>query len=107
MQLALNRFGPGGLFLLDEPEAALSASRQLSLMARMHDLLESDPDTQFIIATHSPIVLGFPNAQILSFDGGTLQEIAYHETDAYAITRAFLANPERMLRELFADGELG
>jgi predicted ATPase len=102
LTLFLERFGPGGLYLLDEPEAALSPARQLALLARMHDLLETHADTQFIIATHSPIVLGFPAAQIVSFDGGAVHEIAYHDTDAYVITRRFLNEPARLLRELFA-----
>ena len=72
-------------------------------MLRMRDLLAGDEDTQFVIATHSPILLGFPDAQICSFDGGRMHEIAYRDTDAYVLTRRFLDNPERMLRELFYD----
>jgi predicted ATPase len=101
LTLFLERFGAGGLYLLDEPEAALSPARQLALMARMHDLLRASDATQFIIATHSPILLGFPDAQILSFDGDVVHEVSYHETDAYAITRRFLSDPSSMLRELF------
>jgi predicted ATPase len=103
MALAMNRFGPGGLFILDEPEAALSATRQMALMARMNDLIVADIDTQFIIATHSPILLAFPNAQIVSFDGGRMHEIAYRDTDPYVITRRFMEHPETMLRTLFED----
>jgi predicted ATPase len=102
LTLFLERFTGNGLYLLDEPEAALSAARQLALMVRMRDLLEQDDLTQFVIATHAPILLGFPGAQILSFDDGRVHEIAYRNTDAYAITRRFLENPERALRELFA-----
>jgi predicted ATPase len=101
--LFLQRFAGKGLYLLDEPEAALSAARQLALMARMHDLLQSDAESQFLIATHSPILLGFPGAQICSFDGGRIAEIAYRDTDAYVLTRRFLESPDRMLRELFAE----
>jgi predicted ATPase len=101
--LFLERFGGNGFYLLDEPEAALSAARQLALMLRMRDLLAGDEDTQFVIATHSPILLGFPEAQICSFDGGRMHEIAYRDTDAYILTRRFLDSPERMLRELFDD----
>jgi predicted ATPase len=104
MTLALERFGPGGFFLLDEPEAALSATRQMALMARMNDLLVADPETQFVIATHSPILLAFPDAQIISFDGGVMHEIAYHDSDPYVITRRFIEHPEAMLRTLFSDG---
>ena len=99
--LFLERFAGKGIYLLDEPEAALSAARQLALMVRMHDLLASDAETQFVIATHSPILLGFPGTQIVSFDGGRVAEIAYRETDAYLLTRRFLDNPDRMLSELF------
>jgi predicted ATPase len=103
MALALNRFKPGGFYILDEPEAALSATRQMALMARINDLLVADADTQFVIATHSPILLAFPNAQIVSFDGGALHEIAYHDTDPYIITRRFMEHPDAMLQTLFED----
>ncbi len=99
----LERFSGQGLFLIDEPEAALSAARQLALLVRIHDLLAEDARAQFVIATHSPILLAFPNAQIVSFDGPVLREVGYRETDAYAITRRFLEDPDRMLRGLFAD----
>ncbi len=102
--LARNRFSPGSLYLLDEPEAALSATRQLALIALLHDLLEEHSDTQFIIATHSPILLAFPSAQILSFNDGRIKETAYRDTDPYLITRRFLDDPSRVLRELFSDG---
>jgi predicted ATPase len=101
MTLLLTRISGGGLYLLDEPEAALSAARQLALLVRMHQLLESKPETQFIIATHSPIVLAFPGAQIFSFDRTPPCEIDYRLTDAYAITRRFLADPDRALSELW------
>ncbi len=101
LKLFLTRSSGSGLYLLDEPEAALSASRQLSLLVRMHDLLAADPRTQFVIATHSPILLAFPGAQIVSFDGPALRQIAYRDTDAYNLTRRFLNDPERMLRLLF------
>jgi predicted ATPase len=106
LTLFLERFGPGGLYLLDEPEAALSPARALALLVRMHDLLAADSATQFIIATHSPIVLGFPGAQIVSFDGGRLREIAYRETDAYRLTRRFVTDTDRMLHELFAGDDV-
>jgi predicted ATPase len=65
----------------------------------MHDLLAQHADTQFIIATHSPIVLAFPGAQIYAFDRGAIRAIAYKDTDPYVVTRRFLENPERGLRE--------
>ena len=101
LTLFLTRFSSSGFFLLDEPEAALSAARQLSLLVRMHDLMTDDTRCQFVIATHSPILLAFPGAQIVSFDGSALREITYRETDAYNITRRFLSDPDGMLRRLF------
>lgn len=103
LTLMLERFAPNGLFLLDEPEAAVSPARQLALLARMHDLLVAGADTQFVIATHSPILLAYPDAQICSFSDAGIEEIAYRNTDAYIITRRFLDNPQRTIDELFAD----
>ncbi|WP_017813162.1 AAA family ATPase [Paenibacillus shenyangensis] len=88
------------IYLLDEPEAALSPARQLSLMRIIHDLT---PRCQFIIATHSPILMGYPEADIISFDEDRLQRINYQDTDHYQITRRFLENPKPLLRELFSD----
>lgn len=90
------------IYLLDEPEAALSPARQLSLMRIIKDL---SPRSQFIIATHSPILLGYPNAEIISFDQDRLQPIDYQDTDHYQITRRFLENPKRILDELFNDND--
>jgi predicted ATPase len=98
MALVLNRLKGKGLYLFDEPEAALSPTRQLSLMAAMHDLVKRD--SQFVIATHSPILLGYPGAAILQFGDGGIAPIGYRETEHYVVTRAFLEQPERMLREL-------
>jgi predicted ATPase len=103
LALLLNRFSGGGLYLLDEPESALSATRQLAMLARMRVLLERDEDTQFIIATHSPILLAYPDAQLLTFDRGAIKPIAYRDTDPYQITRRFLDNPTKVLDELFRD----
>ena len=97
MALLLNRLGGRGLYLFDEPEAALSPMRQMSLISRLHELVNLD--SQFIIATHSPILMAYPNASILSLDDN-LREIPYQETEHYQITKAFLGNPERMLRIL-------
>ncbi len=71
----------------------------------MHVLLERGPQTQFIIATHSPIVLAYPDAQIVAFDRGTIRPIAYTDTDAYVITRRFLADPARTVIELLQQHE--
>ncbi|WP_456278701.1 AAA family ATPase [Bacillus sp. AK128] len=100
--LFLNRFNGKGIYLLDEPEVALSPQRQLSFLRIIHDLVSSG-DSQFIIATHSPILLGYPNATILSFDDGEIKEIEYEMTEHYQITRYFLENRERFLREILED----
>lgn len=98
MSLFLNRFGGNGLYILDEPEAALSPSRQMTLLSRMHQLIQSG--SQFIIATHSPILMAYPDAQIYSISESGIQPVAYEETDHYIITRQFLNTPEKMLRML-------
>lgn len=97
MALLLNRLGGRGLYLFDEPEAALSPMRQMSMISRMHELVQAD--SQFIIATHSPILMAYPHATILSLDDD-LRPVPYQETDHYRITKSFLDKPERMLREL-------
>jgi predicted ATPase len=98
-----HKFRHSGLFLLDEPEAALSPQRQLSFLILLHNTVREYPDAQFIISTHSPILLGTPGAQILNFDGGTIHPIRYEDTPAYQITRRFLNSPETMLRQLLDD----
>ncbi|MCP3028825.1 AAA family ATPase [Halobacillus sp. A5] len=102
LSLFTNRFHGRALYLLDEPEAALSPQRQLSFLKIVHDLAEKD-DCQLIIATHSPILLGYPNASILSFDHDTIKEIDYEMTDHYKITSYFLQNRERFLKEILED----
>ena len=97
------KFRGDGLFLLDEPEAALSPQRQLSFLLLMHDVLRKFRDAQFIISTHSPILLGFPGAQIMSFDEERLSEIDYEETSPAQIVRRFLNNRESLLQELFQE----
>ncbi|HSW76167.1 MAG TPA: AAA family ATPase [Candidatus Saccharimonadales bacterium] len=87
-------------FILDEPEAALSPQRQLSLMFIIHDVC-SKSHTQFIIATHSPILLAYPKATIYSCDEGVLQKIKYTQTQHYQITKQFLDDPDRYLHHLF------
>jgi predicted ATPase len=98
LALLLERFGGQGIYVLDEPEAALSPQRQLAVLSRMHDLVQDD--SQFIIATHSPILMAYPDACIYRCDGDGLTKVAYQDTDHFKITRDFLANPERMLRVL-------
>ena len=97
LALLVNRFRGNGLYLLDEPEAALSPQRQLSMLIRIHELAK---DSQFIIATHSPILLGIPNADIYSFDDGELHKITYEDTESYKVTKMFIESREHMLRRL-------
>jgi predicted ATPase len=96
-----------GLFILDEPEAALSPQRQLSFLRILHTLGEKKV-AQFVIATHSPLLLTLPGARVLSVDGGELHEVDYRETEHFRLTRDFLNAPERFYRHLLAaadDGE--
>lgn len=101
----LQSFG-SGLFLLDEPEAALSPQRQLSLLSLMARLL-SDGATQFVVATHSPILLTFPGAQIVDFDAPGLPDTTLQETKHYAITRGILEHPQLYWRHLLPDASPG
>lgn len=87
-----------GLYFMDEPEAALSPSRQLTLLKHIYDMARDG--SQFIIATHSPILLGCPNARILSFDDGKIAPCNYEDTMSYQITKRFLCNKEQMLNNL-------
>jgi predicted ATPase len=102
LALVMNRFHGHGLYLLDEPEAALSPKRQLAVLTRMHDLVKEK--SQFIIATHSPILLAYPDAYIYHFTANGVERVAYEDTEHYRITRSFLTNPERMLEILFSEG---
>ncbi|QHW29871.1 AAA family ATPase [Paenibacillus rhizovicinus] len=102
LSLFKHRFGKKAIYLLDEPEAALSPARQLALMRIMHDL---EQEAQFIVATHSPILLGYPDAQIFDFDSAPVKEIRYEDTLHYIVTRRFLDNRDRVLKELFADDD--
>ena len=96
-----HKFRRTGLFLLDEPEAALSPQRQLSLLIMIHHTLADYRDAQFILSTHSPILLGYPGAQILSFDDGTIHEIHYRESTPSASPGASSTDPDPILEELF------
>jgi predicted ATPase len=97
-----HRLGNGGFFIFDEPEAALSPQRQLSLMVIIHEMCKKS-NSQFIIATHSPLLLAYPNATIYSCDSDSLKNIAYTDTEHYQITKHFLDNPGRYLEHLFKD----
>jgi predicted ATPase len=96
-----NRF-EDGFYLLDEPEAALSPQRQLAFLRILHDLTTAGV-AQFIIATHSPLLMALPGATILSFDSDRLEPIEYRETEHYRLTRDFLDAPERFFRHLLTD----
>lgn len=96
LALLMNRFGPNGLYLLDEPEAALSPQRQLAVLTRLHDLVQAE--SQFVIATHSPILLATPGARIYELDGRGLAPCGYDDLDTVRLMRGFLEAPERYLR---------
>lgn len=99
--LAQNQFRPGGLYLLDEPEAALSPQRQLSLLLQIHACAQQG--AQFIIASHSPLLLGIPGASILHFDEDAIRPCAYEDTESYRITKLFIQDRARLLHSLLAD----
>jgi predicted ATPase len=100
LTLALERFYPDGLFLLDEPEAAMSPQGCLTLLRRIRELaLEG---AQFVIATHSPLLLAYPDATIYALGDDGIERVDYQDTDHYRLTRDFLEAPERYLRQLFA-----
>lgn len=101
LALVQNRFGGQGLYLLDEPEAALSPARQLTLLAEIHQLISND--SQFIIATHSPILMAYPDAHIWQLSADGIESVSYEETEHYQLTRRFLENPRRYLEYLLED----
>lgn len=96
-----NRFGGNGLYLLDEPEAALSHGRLMTLLVHIHDLVQKH--SQFIIATHSPILMAYPGAAVYELTEDGICQVDYRETEHYQLTRRFLENPERMLRYLLEE----
>jgi predicted ATPase len=99
LSLFQSRFVPNGLYLLDEPEAPLSPVRQLSFLSLLKGMV-AEQNAQFIIATHSPIIMAFPNATIYSLDGEVVKKVRYDEVEHVVVTRDFLANPERFMRQL-------
>ena len=103
ISLLEHRFNGGGVFVLDEPEAALSPSRQLTVLRMFHDLLKEA--SQFIIATHSPILLSYPGARIHHVSPHGIERVMYEDTEHFQVTRDFLVAPERMLRVLLSDEE--
>lgn len=102
LALVQHRLRGNGLYIFDEPEAALSPKRQLALLARMHELVREH--SQFIIATHSPILMAYPNALIYQLDETGIRQVRYEDTEHYQITHEFLSSPERYFKHLFGDG---
>ena len=96
-----NRFRDNGLYLLDEPEAALSPTRQVEFLVLMHDSVRRG--CQFVIATHSPIILAYPDARIHLLDRHGIRDVAYTDTEHYRVTRRFLSNPKRALETLLGE----
>jgi predicted ATPase len=101
LSLVEYRFRGNGFYILDEPEAALSPQRLLSLLIYINNLVKKN--SQFIIVTHSPILLAYDNAEIYSFNNNTIEKVNYKNTDSYFITKSFLDNPKKMLKSLFCD----
>jgi predicted ATPase len=99
LKILQTRIGDKGVFLLDEPEAALSPLKQLSLISLIMEIVKMK-NAQFIIATHSPILMGIPGATIYEIQENGMTEVAYNETDHYRITKTFLDNPDHYLRHL-------
>ncbi len=97
-----NKFSGQGIYILDEPEAALSPRRQLQFVKVMR-MLELEGQSQLIMATHSPILMAYPRAQLLMFDGRLIREASLSETPHYQLTRSFVMNPKAMMDELFAE----
>lgn len=98
LSLVIHRFEGEGLYILDEPEAALSPQSLMSLLVAIDGLV--DRNAQFIISTHSPILMAYPNAAIFQFDQTGIQQVRYQETEHYRITKQFIDQPERMMKYL-------
>lgn len=93
-----HRFGGQGFYVLDEPEAALSPTRQLAMISRMHQLVQQK--SQFIIATHSPILMAYPNSRIVQVTAQGLQQVSLEETEHYVIAKRILTDPHGQIRAL-------
>lgn len=98
LSLIQNRLGGGGLYIFDEPESALSPMRLLTLLSEIDRLAKAE--SQLIIATHSPILMAYPSAEIIELKEGGIRKTQYKETEHYKITKQFLDDPERILRHL-------
>lgn len=103
MAVLLNKLRGNGIYLLDEPEAALSPSRQLAALSAIHHLVNDH--SQFIIATHSPILLSYPHSKIIRFDQTGINQVAFEDTEQYSVTRDFLNNYPRRLEQLLTDDD--
>jgi predicted ATPase len=101
MALLTTRFRGDGLYFMDEPEAALSPSRQMTLLALIHQFVRKG--AQLIIATHSPILMAYPNARILEMGAGGIREISYEDTEHFTVTRDFLNRYPQMLKVLLEE----
>ena len=101
LALLLHRFGGNGLYILDEPEAALSPTRQLAVLARIHELVLRR--SQFIIATHSPILMAYPRAKIVLLNEAGVSTVPYVDTEHYSATKEFINHPERILKRLLSE----
>lgn len=102
LSLFNNRFGEPGIYILDEPEAALSPEKILSFMNIIHDM-EKEGTAQFIISTHSPILMAYPNAQFMYIENGVITKTDYKSSQHYIITKSFLESPERYFKHMFSD----
>jgi predicted ATPase len=102
LALVRNRFGPRGLYVLDEPEAALSPTRQLALLIRIHELAQAG--SQFIIATHSPILMALPRARLYLLSERGIDEVNYRDTEHFQITKRFVESPESFIQHLLGGG---
>lgn len=101
LSLIENRFLGNGIYLMDEPESALSPSRQMSLLVDIDNLVKSN--SQLIIATHSPILMSYPDSEVIYLTPDRIEKVNYKETENYKITKQFINNPEQMLKYLLED----
>ena len=97
----VHRLGGNGLYMMDEPEAALSPFRQMAMLSQIHQLVGKR--SQFVISTHSPILMAYPDSIIYHFNADGIRRTSLEETDHYILTKEFVNNRERMLHELFMD----
>ena len=102
LKFFMSRITGKGLYLIDEPEAALSPSRQLSLLTLIQEKIDKT-GAQFIIATHSPIIMSLPNSEVLYFEEGKVTKVDYRDTEHYKLTKSILEDPDPVMRELFGD----